>query len=219
MDPFQMMPILIGGTQNVFSGTAVYEDAVPDTDAKPVPEVYPVTDEDLDAYVDGLRQLTKRKRDLRPALDSVQEDLDDVCARIDTMSKFADTMSALFDSFPPELRTNDILATQARLLKISKVEIDKYLVDARHEKDELLDRRAELTQYLVSMNEAGVVAGSEPAPKNACPVCLTNPIELVCDPCGHTFCSKCSRDSNAFRAACPMCRAHVNKRIKVFFSL
>jgi Zinc finger, C3HC4 type (RING finger) len=221
MDQFRMMPIIEGMiTRNIFSGTE-HEDVDPalDSDTRPVPEVYPVTDDDLDAYVDGLRQLTKRKRDLRPALDAVQEDLDDVCCRIDAMSKFTDKLNALFDSFPPELRTAEILATQTRLQKLTKVEIDKYLVDARHEKDELLDRRTELTGYLVSMNEAGVVAGSEAVPKNACPVCLTNAIELVCDPCGHTFCSKCSRDSNAFRAACPMCRAHVNKRIKVFFSL
>lgn len=216
-----MMPIIEGMiNRNIFSGTE-HEDAdpAPDSDTRHVPEVSPVTDEDLGAYVDGLRQLTKRKRDLRPALDAVQEDLDDVCDKIDTISKFADTMNALFDSSPPELRTADILATQARLQKLTKVEIDKYLIDARYAKDELLDRRTELTGYLVSMNEAGVVAGSEPVPKNACPVCLTNPIETVCDPCGHTFCSKCCRDSTTFRTACPMCRAHVNKRIKVYFSL
>ena len=219
----ELMPIiegmLVGNAHNIFTGTEHEQSVQADTETSPVPEVYPVTDEDLDAYVDGLRQLTKRKRDLGPALDAVQEDLDDVCGKIDTISKFTDKMNTLLDSLPPEVRTPDILAIQARLLRSTKVNIDKYLVDARHAKDELLDRRTELTQYLVSMNEAGIVAGSETVSKNACPVCLTNAIEVVCDPCGHTFCSKCCRDSSAFRTACPMCRAHVTKRIKVYFSL
>ena len=216
MDPMLIRLPMIDA--NIFSGTGhvVLEEAVK---APSRPVTVPVTDDDLDAYVSGLRQLTKRKRDLRPAIDAVQEDLDEVCGKIASMSRFSDSMTTFFDGFPQELGTADILAIQTRLKRATKVEIDRYLVTAQHTKDELLDRRAELTRSLVSMNEAGIVAGSETVPKNACPVCLTNAIELAFDPCGHTFCTGCSAHSHIYHTACPMCRTPVNKRIKVYFSL
>jgi hypothetical protein len=208
--------------RHLFAGTAEQEpeSEPPEPESlPPVPTVEPITRDDLDDYVAGLRQLTKRKRELGPAIEDVQANLDDVSQRIDNAAKYVDDMTTLFDAFPRELWTAEIDRLQDRLVKATKLEIDKYLVTARHAQDELLDLRASLTTSLVAMNEAGAIAGSSPAPKNACPVCLTNAIELVCDPCGHTFCAKCSRDNSTFRMACPMCRAHVNKRIKVYFSL
>ena len=208
--------------RHLFTGTAKHEPnpEPPEPESlPPVPTVEPFTRDDLDDYVAGLRQLTKRKRELGPAIEDVQANIDDVSEKIDAASKYVDTMKTLFDAYPLELWTVEIGDLQDRLVKATKLEIDKYLVTARHTQDELLDLRASLTTSLVAMNEAGAIAAAEPAPKNACPVCLTNAIELVCDPCGHTFCTGCSRENSTFRMVCPMCRAHVNKRIKVYFSL
>ena len=49
-----------------------------------------------------------------------------------------------------------------------------------------------------------------------CPVCLDKVIDTAIIPCGHTFCSECiNRD---IRYSCPICRSHVSKKQKIFFS-
>jgi hypothetical protein len=49
-----------------------------------------------------------------------------------------------------------------------------------------------------------------------CPVCLEKAVDTAIIPCGHTFCSACiGRD---MRYACPVCRSHISKKQKIFFS-
>lgn len=183
------------------------------------PAVRPVTEEDLDEYVAGLGRLSKRKRELQPALDATQAKLDDVCGKIAAAEEYMDDLRGALDRFPEDVRSLEIEDARARLTSKMQLALDAWLVTARHMRDELVDSRSRLTKYMVAMNEAAATAGSEPVAKNACPVCLTRTVELACDPCGHTFCATCSRDSASFRTACPMCRTPVSKRIRVYFSL
>lgn len=46
-----------------------------------------------------------------------------------------------------------------------------------------------------------------------CPICLTNEVNIFCDPCGHCFCNKCLMNANH----CYMCRLRINKTHPLFF--
>jgi hypothetical protein len=48
---------------------------------------------------------------------------------------------------------------------------------------------------------------------HVCPICLTNEINIFCNPCGHSFCKKCM--TNTY---CYICRTKVNKLHPMFFS-
>ena len=48
-----------------------------------------------------------------------------------------------------------------------------------------------------------------------CPICLTDPITQAVIPCGHTFCSNCSKKLNM---SCSICRGIVRERIRLYFS-
>lgn len=50
-----------------------------------------------------------------------------------------------------------------------------------------------------------------------CTVCMENEIRVSLQPCGHTvLCFKCSSELEHTKALCPICRAEVTQRIKVF---
>lgn len=53
--------------------------------------------------------------------------------------------------------------------------------------------------------------------KKMCPVCYDNEVCMVMIPCGHTYCDGCSKFD--YRAKCHQCRATINSRIKIFFSV
>lgn len=46
-----------------------------------------------------------------------------------------------------------------------------------------------------------------------CPICLTNEVDRFCDPCGHSFCSKCIQSTY-----CYMCRVKINRTKPIYFS-
>jgi hypothetical protein len=47
-----------------------------------------------------------------------------------------------------------------------------------------------------------------------CPVCMNAQVEVYIDPCGHTFCQKCSKK---IYTNCGFCRAPIKKVNKLFF--
>jgi len=47
-----------------------------------------------------------------------------------------------------------------------------------------------------------------------CCICMTEPIVIAFGPCGHTFCTNCSKRT----AVCHICRQAVTTRLRVFFS-
>ena len=53
--------------------------------------------------------------------------------------------------------------------------------------------------------------------KKMCPVCYEHEVCMVMVPCGHTYCDPCSKYD--YRAKCPQCRATINSRVKMFFSI
>jgi uncharacterized coiled-coil DUF342 family protein len=55
--------------------------------------------------------------------------------------------------------------------------------------------------------------------KKMCPVCFDNEVNTALVPCGHTYCKGCSEADRSRYAKCPQCRAQINARIKIFFSI
>jgi len=53
--------------------------------------------------------------------------------------------------------------------------------------------------------------------KKMCPVCFEKEVCMVMIPCGHTYCDVCSKYD--YRAKCPQCRAVINSRVKMYFSI
>jgi hypothetical protein len=46
-----------------------------------------------------------------------------------------------------------------------------------------------------------------------CCICMTEPIVIAMSPCGHTFCTNCSKRS----IVCHICRQHITTRLRIFF--
>ena len=46
-----------------------------------------------------------------------------------------------------------------------------------------------------------------------CPICMNSQVTLFCDPCGHTYCSKCLKSTD-----CYICRTKVKKMNSLFFN-
>lgn len=48
-----------------------------------------------------------------------------------------------------------------------------------------------------------------------CSICLVEPVSFVIVPCGHTFCSTCSKKQNT---TCYICRGTIRERVKLYFT-
>lgn len=48
-----------------------------------------------------------------------------------------------------------------------------------------------------------------------CAICVLEPVSFVIVPCGHTFCSACSKKQNT---TCYICRGTIRERIKLYFT-
>jgi hypothetical protein len=48
-----------------------------------------------------------------------------------------------------------------------------------------------------------------------CSICLTESITHTIVPCGHTFCTNCSKKQNT---TCYICRGQIRERVKLFFA-
>ena len=48
-----------------------------------------------------------------------------------------------------------------------------------------------------------------------CPICLEDSVAMAISPCGHTFCSSCSKK---MVNECGMCRGKIRDRLKLFFA-
>ena len=48
-----------------------------------------------------------------------------------------------------------------------------------------------------------------------CPICLTDSVSTAISPCGHTFCSTCSKK---MPMECGVCRGRIRDRLKLYFS-
>ena len=212
---------------NPFQGHQHYQDPNQDEDVLsqsqerqvvPMPpKMDPVTHDELNAYISGIKQLTKRKRDLHPIIEATSAKIEDLRLKVKEDSKYTEALSRAIRKFPRDLVTPEIKDAQDRLIALMTVELDKHALMSKHTIDSLEADHAKLVAYLVDMNNAAAAAGAEQVAPNACPICLTSQIEVALDPCGHTLCSKCTTKNMSM--SCPMCRNHYGKKIRLYFSV
>jgi len=63
------------------------------------------------------------------------------------------------------------------------------------------------------------IVKAEDIQKKMCPVCFDSEVNMALVPCGHTYCKGCAEADKSRYAKCPQCRAQINARIKIFFSI
>ena len=77
-------------------------------------------------------------------------------------------------------------------------------------------RKLNIIRETITKGIQGIVKPDDMT-KKMCPVCFDREVDCVLVPCGHTYCHGCSEyDRNN---KCPQCRASVQRRIKIFFTL
>ncbi len=81
-------------------------------------------------------------------------------------------------------------------------------------KNNYIQTRKEMIKYLNVIKKLNSVNVT-----NTCPTCLTNPINIYLNPCGHTLCDDCySRISNDHERKCFLCRTRVMNKSPLYFS-
>lgn len=106
------------------------------------------------------------------------------------------------------------------VLRVSKVTEDQLTT-----KKNIIDIELESTTRKLNALRSLIVTGvneivkPQDMQKKMCPVCFDNEVNTALVPCGHTYCRTCSEMDTSRYAKCPQCRATINTRIKIFFSI
>ena len=97
--------------------------------------------------------------------------------------------------------------------------IRKEIALKRAELEEELDKVSVKLNSIRKVIQMGIeeIVKPEDMKKKMCPVCFDKEVCMVMVPCGHTYCDPCSRYD--YRAKCPQCRATINSRVKMYFSI
>ena len=81
-------------------------------------------------------------------------------------------------------------------------------------KNNYIQMRKEIVKYLNVIKKLNSVNVT-----NTCPTCLTNPVNIYLNPCGHTLCDDCyNRISNDHERKCFLCRTRVMNKSPLYFS-
>jgi len=145
------------------------------------------------------KQLLDYMRDTGDELIRIDQRLQSECIRIDTV---AEKISQLVSLPNPELEgfqemMDSYIDKQFQSSNFEKLYWDYIFTLQKYSalRDILLPQRA--------------VTQSDPL----CCICMTEPIVIALSPCGHTFCTNCSKRT----VVCHICRQGVVSRLRVFF--
>ena len=96
------------------------------------------------------------------------------------------------------------------------VQKKRELASSIENKLDSISRKLDLIRETIVTCIQGIVKPDDMV-KKMCPVCFDREVDTVLVPCGHTYCNGCSEyDRNS---KCPQCRATVQRRIKIYFSI
>lgn len=146
------------------------------------------------------KQLLDYMRDTGDELIRLDQQLQSECIRIDTVAEKVSQLLALPN---PELEgfqemMNSYIEKQFQSNHFEKLYWDYIFTLQKYSalRDILLPQRA--------------VTQSDPL----CCICMTEPVVIALAPCGHTFCTNCSKRT----VVCHICRQGVISRLRVFFN-
>jgi len=86
--------------------------------------------------------------------------------------------------------------------------------DLKEAKKEYMEARKNIIKYLDVIKKLNKLNIS-----NTCPTCLTNPVDIYLNPCGHTLCNECyDRVNMDVEKKCFLCRSRVLSKFPLYFS-
>ena len=158
-----------------------------------------VTDNPVSRWVTMSRHMLDYLRDIGDELIRLDQRLQMECQRVDSVVEKVGQLIALPN---PELEGFQEM-------------MDKY-IEKQFETNNLqtlywdfiftLQKYSALREILIPQRLANQ---SEPL----CCICMTEPIVIAMGPCGHTFCTNCSKRS----VVCHICRQQITTRLRIFF--
>lgn len=160
-----------------------------------------------------LNQLQAQNRALLELYKEIGEQLieneNQLKLRLEKMDKLQQRVASML-----ELQTNDalprVVEAMEEYLKIvfRDLQIEIYYTQLLT----LYQKHAKLRES-IKILQIGSPSGNTSEP--ICGICLAEPVSYVHTPCGHTFCSVCSRRQGL---TCYICRQNTRERVKVYFS-
>jgi hypothetical protein len=174
-----------------------------------------------DGLLEGLRHLgtlVKRYVDLREWVEKIEEDIEVVRTRCLSMRTDVELLQhrvqQQIDRRRPPTGGSELDSAVSNLMSFMAVTEDlmtgmlsRTLEDARH-----LYATAHRQLHLFSDVYRAARASW---PSYACPICMSDCVDVYISPCGHTYCSKCAPPSSE---RCYICRMHVARVHDLFFS-
>ena len=111
------------------------------------------------------------------------------------------------------LAVNDALPS---LLEQFSVYLEKTFQDSKFEEvyKQLVEVYKKWLVYREIVN-LQLATSDTPSTEPMCGICLTDSIAFAVVPCGHTFCTGCSRKMNM---ACYLCRGTIREKLKLYFN-
>jgi len=170
----------------------------------------------LNQYIDGLmrtrekdtpvlrwtsmsKQLLDHMRDVGDELIRIDQRLKNECSHLDTVIEKVSTIVNLPN---PGVDGFEEMMTQYIEKQFQKHPIEQVYWDYVY----TLQKYAALRDILIPQRVANI---SEPI----CCICMIEPIVMAMVPCGHTFCTNCSKRT----MACHICRQAVTTRLRIYF--
>ncbi len=170
---------------------------------------------DLGLDADGVRAIAEKVQQAMEGLSAEKEraeaEMESLWASIlnwddalHTVRMGADDPRGTEEERGPLLRAEDGLEEAVRLARERHAGIRDDIV--------AVDARICVVQELV-----GHLHESPPAPW--CPICMTRPVDVVAQPCGHAYCRRCAaRMTQARRRPCFVCRTQCKSTMALHFS-
>jgi hypothetical protein len=169
------------------------------------------------------KNLTKQYSDLSAALAKEKDDTEQM---MNSVISYKQSFKDIFNLYLKEMRTsdaikslqekNDIMTKEVDLILKRFSETSELTVLTLEKKIDDTSRKLNLIRETIMMGIQGIIKPDDMI-KKMCPVCFDREVDTVLVPCGHTYCSGCSEYDRSHK--CPQCRAPVQRRIKIYFSI
>jgi hypothetical protein len=152
--------------------------------------------------------------------DDLMKELKDSISKTDKLAHRIKIINIASDS-----RDSDQIDKAYDEFRKTVVRVSKATEDTLMGRKNLLDIQLESTSRKLNALRSLIVTGvnemikPEDIQKKMCPVCFDSEVNTALVPCGHTYCKNCSEMDTSRFAKCPQCRASINNRVKIFFSI
>jgi len=111
-----------------------------------------------------------------------------------------------YGSMPSDIRNANISIIKAIQEKKHSLEMET----------EDIARKLNILRKLI-LTGVNEIVKADDSQKKMCPVCFDSEVCMAYVPCGHTYCKGCSELERTRK--CPQCRAPINAKVKIYFTV